>query len=305
MRITDSHLQHLQRHGYVLVPDFLTPAEIAGAKQNMLRYVPTAEELAATPERYPWVFEEAERLQTEFPFVGNALNNIATHPELIGFVERALDTRDVMLSQSAIWAKYAGTGDFEQALHLDYQGNTLVVPREDGDYRQINMILYYSDVPAEMGPTCVVPAEKSLKLPMWPPFRPRNKHPGLYRHEKPMVTSAGSLLIFGMKTWHRASEMTADFGVRLSHHMIWRSARHAFQGFHQWSQFGEKPELKRFIEASTPRQREVLGFPPAGDPYWNEQTIQAVGMRYPKMDMSLYGTGAIAATGRPTRSTKR
>lgn len=288
MRITNQHLDHLIKHGYALVPGFLTPAELQAARANMLRYVPTAEELSATPERYPWVFEEAESLQTEFPFVGDALNHISTHPELISFVERALGTRNVVLTQSAIWAKYAGTGDFEQALHLDYQGNTLVVPRDDGDYRQVNMILYYTDVDEEMGPTCVVPSELTRKEPLWPPFRPRNKHAGLYRKEKKILGQAGSLLLFGMRTFHRASEMTADFGVRLSHHMIWRSAGHAFQGFHLWSHLGEKPDLQRFIETTTPRQREALGFPPPGDAYWNKETLAAVAMRYPKMDMKPY-----------------
>ena len=41
---------HLQQHGFVLVPDFLSLRELNAARQNMLRYVPTAEELAATPE---------------------------------------------------------------------------------------------------------------------------------------------------------------------------------------------------------------------------------------------------------------
>ncbi|HET6246412.1 MAG TPA: phytanoyl-CoA dioxygenase family protein, partial [Tepidisphaeraceae bacterium] len=183
MRIEDSHLKHLRQHGYALVPNFLSADEVSRAVQNMLRYVPTAEELSAAPERYPWVFEEADRLQTEFPFVGNPLNNIATHPELISFVERALETENVILSQSAIWAKYAGTGDFEQALHLDYEGNTLVVPRDDGDYRQVNMILYYTDVTPDMGPTCVVPTGHTKNLPIWPTFRPRNKNAQLYKHE--------------------------------------------------------------------------------------------------------------------------
>ncbi|HWE04887.1 MAG TPA: phytanoyl-CoA dioxygenase family protein [Tepidisphaeraceae bacterium] len=296
MRITDAHLDHLVKHGFVLVPDFLTREEIIGARENMLRYVPTPEELAATPERYPWIFEEGDRLQTEFPFVGDALNNVATHPELISFVERAMNTRQVVLSQSAIWAKYAGAGDFEQALHLDYEGNTLVVPRDDGDYRQVNMILYYTDVTDDMAPTCVVPAEKSADLPIWPTFRSRKMSPQLYRHERRMIAGAGSLLIFGMKTWHRASAMDADFGARFSHHMIWRSVAHGFQGFHQWSQFGEKPEFKRFIEHSTPRQRETLGFPTPQDPYWTADTIAAVAMRYPKMDMKPYRTAIKAVS---------
>ena len=85
-----------------------------------------------------------------------ALNDVSTHPEIISFVERLLGTTDVLLSQAAIWAKYAGTGDFEQGLHLDYQGNTLVVPRDDGDYRQVNMILYYSDVRGDGANLCRV-----------------------------------------------------------------------------------------------------------------------------------------------------
>lgn len=288
MKIADRHLARLIRDGYTVVEGFLSPAEVTAAKQNMLRYVPTPQELASTPERYPWIFEEADRLQTEFPFVGDALNHVSTHPDLIEFVERALSTRDVMLSQSAIWAKYAGTGDFEQALHLDYQGNTLVAPRDDGDYRQVNMILYYTDVTPEMGPTCVVPLKETRNEPLWPTFRPRNKHPALYKKEIPILAKAGSLLIFSMSTFHRASEMTADAGVRLSHHMIWRSAAHVFQGFHQWSNMGEKPQLQRFIERASPRQREVLGFPSPQSSYWNPLTLKTVAARYPKMDMRPY-----------------
>src|SRR6476469_5676041 len=155
MRIPREVDDHLRRHGYAVVPDVLTADELAAARQNMLRYFPTPEELAATPERYASVLEDPEHLQVEFPFAGDALNDISTHPQLIALVERLLGTRNVMLSQAAIWAKYAGTGDFEQGLHLDYQGNTLVVPRDDGDYRQVNMILYYGDVELDMGPPYV------------------------------------------------------------------------------------------------------------------------------------------------------
>jgi hypothetical protein len=51
---------------------------------------------------------------------------------------------------------------------------------------------------------------------------------------------------------------------------------------------GENPDLTRFIERTTPRQREVLGFPPPGHPYWNEETLGALELRYPKMDMAPY-----------------
>ena len=161
--IKPKHATELKRHGYTIVPHFLTAAELAAARANVHRYFPSAEELAATPQRYAAILEEAEFQQIEFPFAGDALNNIATHPRLIAFVESLLGDREVLLSQSAIWAKYAGTGSFEQPMHTDFEGNTLVYPRNEGPYRQVNMILYYTDVDATMGPTCVVPTGRKKR----------------------------------------------------------------------------------------------------------------------------------------------
>jgi ectoine hydroxylase-related dioxygenase (phytanoyl-CoA dioxygenase family) len=283
MRITDQHQANLLRHGYAIVPGFLNAEELAAARKNFSQYFPTADELSATPQRYGSIFEDPEHQQVEFPFASDTLNDISTHPELIGFVERVLGTSDVLLSQAAIWAKYAGTGDFDQGLHLDYQGNTLVVPRDDGTYRQVNMILYYTDVGDDLGPTYVASQEKTRDLPLWPTHRPRKKNAALYEHERPVLACAGDLLIFSMRTWHRASEITAAAGHRFSHHFVWRAAAHGFQGYHHWPQHGENPELQRFIERASPRQREVIGFPKPGDPYWNDETLAAVKLRYPKI----------------------
>jgi len=288
MRITARHQAALLRHGYVLVTDFLTSKELSAAQADMLRYFPTAEELAATPQRFGWIFDDPENLQIEFPFAADALNHNSTHPDIIAFVERLLGTPQILLSQSAIWGKYAGTGSFQQTLHLDYEGNTLVVPRDDGEFRQVNVILYYSDVTADLGPTYVVSQQHSRTAGLWPPFRPRDKYRHLYRHEHPILPKAGSLLIFGMRTFHRAGEITANFGARFSHHLVYRAASCPFNGYHQYSQFGEKPEMRRFIERAAPRQREMLGFPPPGHAYWNRQTLEAVARRYPKMDMRPY-----------------
>jgi hypothetical protein len=139
-----------------------------------------------------------------------------------------------------------------------------------------------------MGPTYVVSQEKTRDLPLWPTHRTRKKSPELYRLERPVLADAGDLLIFSMRTWHRASDIIAERGARFSHHMVWRGSDHAFQGYHQWSQMGEKPEMQAFIARANPRQREVLGFPRADDPYWNDETRAAVALRYPKMDLSRY-----------------
>src|SRR5947209_6125068 len=88
MPITDEQLQHYLKHGYVILPDFLSADELAAARENLYRYYPSAEELAATPERYGGLMDEAEQLQNEFPFAGDALNDVSTHPHIIDFVEQ-------------------------------------------------------------------------------------------------------------------------------------------------------------------------------------------------------------------------
>ena len=285
MHISDQHHAELLQHGFTVVRGFLSREQLTPARANFLKYVPTDFELRESPERYAFVFDDPEHLQTEFPFTGDVLNDVSTHPDIVAFVQQILGTQDVLLSQAAIWAKYAGTGDFEQGLHLDYQGNTLVVPRDDGDYRQVNMILYYSDVPEDMGPTYVVSQERTTNLPPWPTHRPRKKNAELYKVEQPITAAPGDLLIFGMRTWHRASNIEADAGARFSHHLVYRAARHGFQGYHHWPKLGESDHLQRFITRATPQQREVLGFPKAGDPYWTDETRAAVALRYPGIQL--------------------
>jgi hypothetical protein len=44
----------------------------------------------------------------------------------------------------------------------------------------------------------------------------------------------------------------------------------------------------RYLEELTIEQRAVLGFPPPGDLYWTEETVDSVGQRYNGMDMKPY-----------------
>ena len=51
------------------------------------------------------------------------------------------------------------------------------------------------------------------------------------------------------------------------------------------------PELARLVHAvakMSPRQRQLLGFPATGDPYWTPATVQAVAARYAGLDPSPY-----------------
>jgi len=284
MRITDEHLAHWRHHGYVVVPNLLTEAELAAIQANVRRYFPTDEEYRAAPERYPEVGG-----WRELPFVGDALNDLATHPELVSFAERVIGTKEILLTQAILWGKYAGVGDHEQQLHVDFRNNSLVYPRDDGRFAQTGTILYLSDVTAELAPTCVVSKEHTREpSSLFPCVRPRDRFPVLYEKEVEVTARAGSLLLYSMSTFHRGSRFRAAAGARFTFHVVFRARDSHWMGFSAWARAGQAPALQRFLERATPRQRELLGFPPPGHPYWNRETLAGVAARYPGMDMRPY-----------------
>ncbi len=299
MTITNKQHTHLLDHGYVVIPRFVPPADLKVAQRALQQYFPSPALLTAKPHHYKHITESPDFQQIEFPYTEHALNQMAVHPKLIALAEKLLATREVMLSRSSLWAKYAGLGEFEQEMHVDYEGNTLVAPRDDGDYRQINLILYYSDVDETLGPTNVLSQQFTRDDPLWPPFRPREKWPQFYENSTNILAKAGDLLVFSMRTFHRATSLTAGFGARFTQHLIYRGKRHLFQGYQHWPSFGEQAELQSFLERASVRQREALGFPSPGDPYWNEHTLAAVATRYPGMDMAPYRRGT--RRGKPVR----
>ena len=292
MRITDDHLAHWRRHGYVVVPDFLTEAELTAIRANVRRYFPTDEEYRAAPERYPRVGG-----WRELPFTGDALNDLATHPALVSFAERIIGTRDILLTQAILWGKYAGVGDHEQELHVDFANNTLVYPRDDGRFAQTGTIVYLSDVTEALGPTCVVSKEHTREpSSLVPRVRTRERFPGLYEKEVAVTARAGSVLLYSMSTFHRGSAFRAAAGARFTFHVVFRAKDSHWMGFSAWARSGGEPALDRFLERATPRQRELLGFPPPGHPYWNEETLAGVAARYPGMDMTPYREPRSATT---------
>ncbi len=304
MNVTAKHLNQLRDQGFTLVPGFLTPAELKAAQKAVAGYFPSPEELALQPLRYRALAENPDFQQIEFPYVDHTLNHIALHPRILDVVARLLGTEEVMLSRSSLWAKYAGMGEFDQPMHVDYEGNTLVVPRDDGDYRQVNIILYYSDVDQMLGPTHVVPHHHTRHDPLWPPFRPREEYPEIYDLATPILARAGSMLIFSMRAFHRGTAITADLGARFTQHLVYRGKKHLFQGYQHWPSFGEQAELQSFLERATPRQREALGFPKPGDAYWNDATIEGVRRRYPGMEMKPYVKAMVAKKARRHEGTK-
>lgn len=284
--ISEEHLKHWFEHGYAIVEDFLTPEELTAAQQELNSTFPSLEDYAFAPSLYRSSHRGGH--MKNLPFLGDFLNFVAVNPEIVSFAERALETKKIALEQSLIWAKYPGADDFHLSLHMDYRTTMMVYPRKRRPFEDIVFIIYYVDVDEHLGATYVVSKQDNGDKLLVPDIRPESEYPELYRHERPVHVRAGSMLIYSNATIHRASGITATDRIRFSHHVVYQSDDSPWKGFCVFAQQGLSPELERFIEQATTRQRELVGFPPLGHEYWDEDMIIGVGARYPNMDMTPY-----------------
>jgi hypothetical protein len=283
--ITEADYEHWRDHGWVVVK-VLDDDQLGAILENIHRYYPTWDEYAAEPTKYSIPYN------TIFPFVGDALNWHTSNPSLLAFAERVLGTEKIILGHSIILAKYAGTRDFDQNLHVDYQNNTLAYPKPDSEIFDFPVITYYTDVTVDLGPTHLVAQDHTRGRVLAPSHVSREEAPELYEHEFALTVPAGSTLMYSMNTWHRGSSMTAKQGLRFSHHVTFTKASMPWAGQTTFQHEGGKAAMDHYIEWATPRQRELVGFPPVGDPYWDEWTLNGVAARYPGMDMEPYRAAA-------------
>ena len=81
---------------------------------------------------------------------------------------------------------------------------------------------------------------------------------------------------------------TGDEGVRFSQFTAFRTTGPGWLGSTSFQGAGGSSAMDDLITHASPRERELIGFPAPGDPYWDEETIPAVAARYPGMDMGPY-----------------
>jgi Phytanoyl-CoA dioxygenase (PhyH) len=288
-RITEHDIEVWERDGYVVVAPFLDDDELHVARAALHGHFPDWDMYAARTHEYQQRFTNG-LLVVEFPYHEPVLNQTTMHPELVAAVRRLLGTEDIRLTQSLAVAKYAGAFDHEQELHTDFDNNSLVVPHEDGMFRQIPAIFYLTDVTLELGPTYYVKRQFSAGLPLSPRHKSRVDHPDLYRHEQPLCVPAGSLLLHSMSGFHRGSRLHAKAGLRLTLHVVYRSAACEWQGWSAWPRISQQPLMHQFLTLAAPEERTLLGFPPPGHDYWTEATLTGVALRYPGIDLTSYRT---------------
>lgn len=108
------------------------------------------------------------------------------------------------------------------------------------------------------------------------------------------------------RTFHRGTQLTAPRGARYTLHINFRPAGSEWQSRYSWLPNANTLAWQAFVEASSPRQLELFGWPPPGHGFWTTDTLSGVRQRYPGLDMSpwevaLSGPADVAADRRSER----
>lgn len=136
-RLPSEAVEHWREYGYVVVR-LLDEDEVEAVLANVEQYLPSWEDYDWHRPRYRHFADPVATRET-FPFIGTALNRRSVHPALVDFAERLLRTDRLLLNESQLIGKYAGTYDFED-LQVDYGNTTLVYPPDDEQVTDLPMI---------------------------------------------------------------------------------------------------------------------------------------------------------------------
>jgi hypothetical protein len=233
MRVTDEHLEHWRENGYVSVENFLTPGEVANAQRDLRACFPSEVHYRMAPG----LFRDASGLgvSCEPPFLGQTLNVVSVRPDILAFAKWVLGTERILLTYSLGWAKYGGIDEWDQPLHVDTLNQPLPSPKATGQWEEASFIIYLVDMTEYNGPTYIVSKQHTRDLHLVPYIRPRHAFPDLYRHERPVLGSAGLMLIYDARTTlHRGSLFVWPRGVRFSLHLSYRKADGLWMGYGTW-----------------------------------------------------------------------
>ena len=277
-----------RRHGFVVLPNLLSGADLEVAQRDLALVYPTAEEFHSDPlsERNSrYTGDEYDGI-IPFPFPTTSLCSLSVHDKIVAFVETAFGTEDVRIYASELWAKYTGAVTYEQEHHRDYLNHTPLAPSTDIRWRGLEVFIWLSDVPEELGPTHLVPLPQTNGFPALPHSYRREERPDLYEKEISGAGTAGTVVAYSTDTFHRATELIRAGAARFSIHASYRHAENTWTSRHSWGDRSFDPDWQPFVEQATLRQLLLFGFPPPGHPYWTDETVEAVAIRYPNLDVT-------------------
>lgn len=287
MRVPDANLDELRTQGFTILPGFVEADRLTAARAALWTIYPRPEAFFADPDAPAHAKFGRSQFAGIRYFAYNApgLDSLVTHPDLVDAAERFLGSDDLDIYKVELWAKYSGAIDYDQPMHRDYGNHTLVVPDLYLPPPQMTTFILLSDVGEADGPTHVVPLERTRDVPLVPQILA----PGaLCEGAVPITGPAGTLFIYRPDVFHRGTNFAAPKASRFALLVDFQRRGQRWRGKMSWQDHAIRPGWTAALAAMTPRQRDLFGFPPPGDPYWTPRTRADVQARYPAMDLTPY-----------------
>jgi len=262
--VADAEQAQWEEDGWCLLQDFLPAGDVAAARAALPPLFPTAEEFAADadPGRNEPFHVDSHAVMPRFPFDDGALNDLVVHDRMIDLAEQLLGIADPRLYQAMLSAKYSGAAlSDEQLLHADFANHTLVVPRHEPGYQQLETFVYLSDITPETAATRMVSRRLTAGIPVERTYLDPAEYADLYAAEVPASGPAGSVLAYRPDVYHRGVRITAPGAARFMLHVSYKPAATDWLGSHALPNAGEDMSWYRFVQGATERQLTVLGCP--------------------------------------------
>jgi ectoine hydroxylase-related dioxygenase (phytanoyl-CoA dioxygenase family) len=267
-----------ERQGFVILPAVFGEDELEAARRAALRLLPAPDAIDADTERRDALAGSSYAGLVDLPRSDPALTLVLLSEPALGLVESLLGTRDFILYQAQLWGKYGGLVNYEQILHRDYPRNTLLAPAVGSTSGVVRMFIYLSNV-VDAGATRVVARNVAKSIDSSEVLLERCDHPGIYRKEQSSAGPSGTVLMFDLDTFHRATDV-APGSFRLVLNASFKRRDHYWVSYSPGLRVGMDAEWDLLVQASTSRQREVLGFPPIESKIWTETQRRSVARRY-------------------------
>lgn len=266
--LTTAQRDTLVRDGYVVLPGFFAPDAIDAARAAVNRvFAPSFVDWLAAGRQ-----NTLERPRLLFPWGEAALDAIAVDERLAAIAEQLIGTRRLLLCESHLGAKYPGSaGD---PPHTDHHGNSLGPEPTDPleMLRTPVFFVYLTDVGPDEAPIMMIP------------------HGAPDSEARPITGPAGTVTVYTQQTRHHGTRFLAESGQRLVMWIAMQDASEPFalprlftikSGREQSEQGVYEASMARFIAGATPRQLELLGFPPVGHRWWTRNRLDGMRARWP------------------------
>lgn len=262
MRITEEQISLFRKNGFLIIENFLSADEREAALEGFYEcFAPSYDEFIASGR-----VNENQQKQKLFPWNHSGLNHAMTHPDLIDAAERIIGTRELRLCESSLGMKYFGEPPNTTApglFHIDYGNNTLGPIIEPDDYQHLIFFYCFDDVKPGMAPIQMVPNGRSDS------------------EAQKMIVPGGSVCIYSIFTRHASTEFTEP-GHRPVAWVGYSRKDRPWDGARTFTyKSGASYEgMHRFIVEASPRELELIGFPPPGDVLWTRSFIEGMAKRY-------------------------